>query len=268
MTMTLEEMKERKRQLGYTNEQIADWSNVPLSTVQKVFSGATQAPRYETLRAIESVLTDRASRASLTVREAAHQYGRAIEKKQGEYTVADYYAWPEEERIELIDGVIYDMSAPLIVHQDIVGEISYTLKSYIKKNKGKCRVYEAAVDVQLDCDNKTMVQPDILVACQQNRFTRKNMLGAPDMVVEVLSKHTRKKDMTIKLNKYVNAGVREYWIVDAEKESVIVYDIENDMAISVYTFENQVPVRIFNGECVVDFKDIKEYIADLPKEEQ
>ena len=87
------------------------------------------------------------------------------------------------------------------------------------------------------------------------------------MVVEVLSKHTRKKDMTIKLNKYVNAGVREYWIVDPEKESVIVYDVENDMGISVYTFDNQVPVRIFNGECVVDFKEIKEYIADLPKEE-
>ena len=265
--MTLEEMRERKRQLGYTNEQIADWSSVPLSTVQKVFSGATQAPRYETLRAIERVLTDRSAEASLTVREATHQYGRAIEKKQGEYTVADYYAWPEDERIELIDGIIYDMSAPYVVHQDLVGEISYVLQSYVKKNKGKCRVYVAPVDVQLDCDNKTMVQPDILVACQRDKFTRKNMLGAPDMVVEVLSPNTRKKDMTIKLKKYVEAEVREYWIVDPDKETVIVYDIEHDMEVAVYTFEDQVPVRIFDNECVVDFKEIKEYIANLPMEE-
>lgn len=267
MAMTLEEMKERKRQLGYTNEQISDWSNVPLSTVQKVFSGATQAPRYETLRAIERVLTDRSAEASLTVREAPCLYGRAIEKRQGEYTVADYYAWPEEERIELIDGVIYDMGAPLLVHQDLVGELAYQLKSFIKGKKGTCRVYEAPVDVQLDCDNKTMVQPDILVVCKKDKLTRKNMQGAPDLVVEVLSKGTRKKDMTIKLNKYTEAGVREYWIVDPEKECIVVYDIENDLDISVYTFDNQVPVRIFNNECVIDFAEIKEYISEIPQKE-
>ncbi len=267
MAMTLEEMKERKRQLGYTNEQIANWADIPVSTVQKVFSGATQAPRYETLRAIESVLTDRSAEAVLTVREAPCLYGRAIEKRQGEYTVSDYYAWPEEEHIELIDGVIYDMGAPLLVHQLIAGEISYNIRTFIKKNKGKCMVFDAPVDVQLDCDNKTMVQPDILVICKKDKLTYKNMQGAPDFVVEVLSKETRKKDMTIKLNKYVEAGVREYWIVDLEKESVVVYDIENELSVSVYTFDNQVPVRIFNNECVIDFAEIKEYISEIPQKE-
>ena len=242
--MTIEEMKERKRQLGYTNEQIADLSNVPLSTVQKVFSGATQAPRYETLRAIERVLT-----------------------KRVEYTLADYYAWPEEERIELIDGVIYNMSAPLLVHQAIVGEIAYTLKDYVKKNKGTCMVFEGPIDVQLDCDNKTMIQPDILVVCGREKFGRKNILGAPDMVVEVLSPNTRRKDMTIKLSKYASAGVREYWMVDPERENIIVYDIENDMIMAVYTFKQQVPVRIFREECVVDFQEIKEYVSSLGVEE-
>lgn len=255
--MTLSEMKERKKELGYSCEQIADWSDVPLSTVQKVFSGATKAPRYETLRAIEEVLTDRPASA---VRESKVLYGRMIEKEQGDYTVADYYAWPEDERIELIDGVIYDMAAPSFEHQDIIGEISYVLKRYVKEKKGKCKVAFSPVDVQLDCDNKTMVQPDVMVICKSDVITKKNIFGVPDFVIEVLSKSTRKKDMGIKLSKYINAGVREYWIVDLENERIIVYDIEHDIQVSIYTFENQVPVGIFNNECIVDFKEIKEYL--------
>lgn len=257
--MTLSEMKERKKELGYSYEKIADWSGVPLSTVQKVFSGVTQSPRYDTLRAIEEVLTDE---PAMAVREAAVQYGRPIEKKQGEYTTADYYAWPEDERIELIDGVIYDMSAPSWVHQDIIGEIAYALKKYIKENNGKCKVGVSPVDVQLDRDHKTMVQPDIMVICKRNIINKKSVFGAPDMIIEVLSKSTRKKDMTVKLNKYVNAGVREYWMVDLEKDSIIVYDIENDMTISIYTFEDKVPVKIFDDQCLIDFKGIKAYLEE------
>ena len=258
--MTLSEMKERKKELGYSYEQIAEMSGVPLSTVQKVFSGATQSPRYDTLVAIEKILVNDSSSA---VRETACEYGKGLGKKQGEYTIEDYYNWPDDERIELIDGVIYDMATPLIVHQDIVGEIGFILKSYIKKKKGKCKVYDMPVDVQLDCDNRTMVQPDIQIVCDREKFTERVVFGAPDFVLEVLSPSTRKKDMTIKLNKYVHAGVREYWIVDPKKEIVIVYEIgekEEDMQVSFYTFESQVPVRIFDNACMVDFKEIKEYI--------
>lgn len=257
--MTLSEMKERKRELGYSYEQIAEKSGVPLSTVQKVFSGATQSPRYDTLAAIERVLGNYASSG---VREAICEYGKDIAKKQGEYTIEDYYVWPEDERIELIDGVIYAMAAPLMVHQDIVSEIGFVLKSFIKKKKGKCKIYDMPVDVQLDCDNKTMVQPDILIVCDKDKVTKQCVFGAPDFVVEVLSKSTRKKDMGIKLSKYINAGVREYWIVDPEKESIIVYDIEHDIQVSVYSFESQVPVKIFHDECIVDFKEIKAYLEE------
>ena len=124
--MTLEEMKAKKKELGYSYEHIADYSGVPLSTVQKVFSGATQSPRYDTLRAIERVLSDP---HPMAVKEAAIEYGRPIQKRQGEYTVTDYYGWPEEDRIELIDGVIYDLSAPDIKHQELVGEIAYLLRN-------------------------------------------------------------------------------------------------------------------------------------------
>lgn len=261
--MTLSEMKERKRELGYSYEQISDMSGVPLSTVQKVFSGATQSPRYETLLAIETVLEDY---STSKVREAARQYGNKPMKKQGEYTIEDYYNWPEDERIELIDGVIYHVSMPSIKHQSIVGEIDYTLKSYVKREKGKCRIFGAGIDVRLDCDDKTMVVPDISVVCKKDKFTDQYLDGAPDLVVEVLSPSTRKKDMTLKLSKYAEAGVREYWIIDPKKETVIVYEFndedETDSQIHFYTFENQVPVGIWNGECIVDFAEIKSYLEE------
>ena len=68
--------------------------------------------------------------------------------------------------------------------------------------------------------------------------------------------------MGIKLAKYIGANVREYWIVDLDKERVIVYDIEHDIQVTIYTFENKIPVGIWNGECVVDFAEIKEYLED------
>jgi Uma2 family endonuclease len=255
--MTLEEMRAKKKELGYSYEHIADYSGVPLSTVQKVFSGATQSPRYDTLRAIEKVLLDS---HPMVVKEAAIEYGRPIQKRQGEYTVSDYYAWPEEDRIELIDGVIYDMGAPSIIHQMILSRLSFHLQMHIAKNNGKCMVLQSPTDVQLDRDDKTMVQPDILVVCQRDRITKQNVYGAPDMVVEVLSKSTRKKDMSLKLHKYSNAGVLEYWIVDPENKMVLVYDLENDMEIAMYSFKDKVPVKIFNNECVVDFSEIEEYM--------
>ena len=259
--MTLEEMRERKRELGYSYEQIADMSGVPLSTVQKVFSGATQSPRYETLLAIETVLEDY---STSRVREVAHSYASIPPKRQGEYTVDDYYNWPEDERIELIDGVIYHVSMPSIRHQLIVGEIDFVFKSFVKSKKGKCKIFGAGVDVRIDRDDKTIVVPDIAIVCQKDNLTERYMDGAPDLVVEVLSPSTKKKDLTIKYVKYASAGVREYWIVDPKKESVVVYEFsgeeELDVQIHLYTFDNQIPVGIWNGECVVDFAEIKEYL--------
>lgn len=261
--MTLSEMKERKKELGYSYEQISELSGVPLSTVQKVFSGATQSPRYETLLAIEHVLKDY---SSSKISEASCQYGNILGKKQGEYTIEDYYNWPIDERIELIDGVIYHVSMPSIRHQRIVGEIDFCFKSFVRRKKGKCEVFGAGIDVRLDYDDWTMVVPDITVVCEKDKFTEQYLNGAPDLVVEVLSKSTRKKDMTLKLGKYAEAGVREYWIIDPQKETVIVYKFsredESDLQIQLYTFENQVPVGIWDGECMVDFAEIKAYLSE------
>ena len=255
--MTVEEMKRRKKVLGYSYEKISELSGVPLGTVQKIFSGVTESPRYDTLQALEKAFK---SQEEDRVKEAAAMY-RA--KNQGEYTMEDYYALPEERRAELIDGIIYDMASPTSVHQLIGAEIWEQLKSYIRNSKGKCVPMLAPLDVQLDCDDRTMVQPDVLVVCDRERIHMNCVYGAPDFIVEIMSKATRKKDSIIKLNKYMNAGVREYWMVDTESRKVVVYDFAHEEYPVIYGGEDKVPVGIFDGECKVDCGEIYEYMNFL-----
>lgn len=200
--------------------------------------------------------------ADEAVHEAQAMY-MPYEKVQGEYTLEDYNHIPDEKRAELIDGVIYNMSAPAQIHQLISGRIFKAFSDYIERKKGMCIPVYAPLDVQLDCDDKTMVQPDVLIVCDRKKFQGRVVFGAPDLIVEILSESTRKKDMTVKLSKYAQAGVREYWIIDPDRRKVIVYDFENDMDVSVYGFEHKVPAGIFGGECVVDFKEIEDYISFL-----
>ena len=198
---------------------------------------------------------------AVTIREEVVPY--LASKQQGEYTIDDYYAIPDEYRTELIDGVIYDMAAPTVIHQIVIAVIGNKLFNYVEKKKGKCIVLPAAVDVQLDCDDRTMVQPDILVVCKKEKMKKRNVYGAPDFVVEVLSPSTRKKDIYIKKEKYQKAGVREYWMVDTEKERVIVHRFEKNNLSVIYTFKDKVPVGIWEGECKVDFAEIARRIEFL-----
>ncbi len=256
--MTIQEMCQKKQQLGYSYEKIAELSNLPLSTVQKVLGGITKSPRYDTLKALEAVF-EKPTAQMIAEAPLSYSYG----KKQGEFTLEDYYRIPDDIRVELIDGVIYDMAAPTSLHQFISLEISVVLHEYIRKNKGRCIPLAAPVDVQLDCDEKTMLQPDVLIVCDREKFRRGIVYGAPDFIVEILSPSTRKKDLSVKLTKYMNAGVREYWIVDPDKKRVIVYDMEHDAFPEIYTFQDQVPVRIFEGKCTINFKEVFEYAEFL-----
>lgn len=193
------------------------------------------------------------------VKEALSAYG--IQKKQGEYTLEDYYTLPDDIRVELIDGVFYDMSSPGIVHQDIAFIIHTALNDYMKKNKKPCRVFEAAVDVQLFCDDKTMVQPDILVVCDLDKIKEFGIYGAPDFILEILSRSTRKKDMGVKFEKYLKAGVREYWMLDPRKKVLITYDFEDeDFVPCVHPLTGSVPVAITGGELQIDLEPVAECI--------
>lgn len=255
--MTVQEMRERKKELGYTYSRIAELSGVPLGTVQKVLGGITTTPRYETLMALEQVLGES---EGMFLREPKSAY---LTKSQGDYTLDDYYLIPDDMRVELIDGVIYDMTAPTSAHQLIAGFIHGKFLSYILEKKGECLPMISPLDVQLDCDNKTMVQPDVIIVCDRDKIINRCVYGAPDFVIEVLSKSTKKKDSVIKLQKYMNAGVREYWMIDPERKTVVVYDFENEEYPVIYGFDAEVPVRIWNGECQISFPELYEHIRFL-----
>lgn len=140
------------------------------------------------------------------------------------YTLADIEALPEGERAELIDGEMFRMDAPLRIHQDIVMELSFEIISYIRKNKGNCKVYAAPFAVRIKKDNLNYVEPDISVVCDHEKLDEKGCYGAPDWVIEILSPSSVKMDCERKVKLYCETGVREYWIVDPEKETVTVYD--------------------------------------------
>lgn len=188
-------------------------------------------------------------------------------KKQGEYTIEDRNTLPEDHPSELIDGVIYNMTSPALRHQSISGSIYRQLWNNVDAHGGNCTPFIAPTDVRLDRDERTMVVPDVFVICQPDDDRMDNdkyINGAPDLIIEVLSPSTRRKDMFTKLYKYEAAGVREYWIVDPKKEKIIVYIFgeEEDFEVSLYGFDSEIPVGIYQGECRIDFKRI---VRDLKR---
>jgi len=150
------------------------------------------------------------------------------------YTYRDYRTWPEEERWELIDGAAYNMSpAPRRFHQWIVTNLTVKIGNYLKGHP--CEVYVSPFDVLLPAfgeteqdDITTVVQPDISVICDKAKLTGQGCTGAPDLVVEILSHWTAKKDFNEKLHLYERHGVREYWIIDPGNRFVHVYLLGED----------------------------------------
>jgi Uma2 family endonuclease len=147
--------------------------------------------------------------------------------KQGErFTLDQWRSWPQDERWELIDGIAYAMSpAPRIPHQNFAGEIFYALRSFLEDKP--CKPFIAPADVYLTDDSEdgadTVVQPDVMVVCDEGKVQDDGIHGAPDFVAEVLSESTAYKDWNIKKALYERSGVREYWLVSTETGSVFRY---------------------------------------------
>ena len=183
------------------------------------------------------------------------------------YTYADYLTWIDDKARELIHGFIKMMSAPLVEHARANTEIFWNLVSFVKKNKGKCEVFTAPFDVRLPrngerADNKidTVVQPDICVICDLSKLDERGCCGAPDIVIEVLSISTAKKDMTEKFALYEEFDVKEYWIVNPEEETILSFILQKDGkydAGTLYCVEGKIPVYIFDNY-QIDLSDIFE----------
>lgn len=288
--VTIKELKDRKKELCYSNKMISDISGVPVSTLQKIFGGSTETPRYETLIKLERALfpADRDLRVGdpyyrpdgglykMHVEEPLEAYDcsalsgydksfRSHGKRQGEYTIADMMDLPDGVRMELIDGVLYDTASPTTFHQAIIMDVFMQIAPVLHSADGDCAVFVAPLDVQFEADDdKTLVQPDLLIACGKDKYINETgrILGAPDMVMEVLSPSSISKDRFIKLNKYWQKGVREYWVVDPDRQIIHVYCFGDINGFSEYTFEDRVPLRIFEGKLSVNFASVKRHLTD------
>jgi len=272
--MTIEEMKKQKKKLGYTNRKIAEETGIPLGTVQKIFAGVTRSPRWEKLQALEQLLKeedhpsvslpDQRQRVPSMVREGGlyawkqpddRDPSGGKDPRQGTYTVDDYMSLPDDRRVELIDGFLYDMASPSLLHQAILRELVMQFYRCMEDHPD-CELFFAPSDVQLGKNRRTVVQPDLYVFCGRELRHNDMLREAPDFIIEVVSPANPEHDKFRKLNKYRFAGVREYWIVDPQTRKITVYRLEQDLDPEVYGFTDTVVVGISEGSCRIDFADI------------
>ncbi len=180
------------------------------------------------------------------------------------YTYADYLSFKGDERMEIINGeIVMITSSPTPEHQWILKKIQNQLENFLE---GKpCESYPAPLDVRLfekegDTPENvdTVVQPDIIVVCDKNKFDKKGVKGAPDLAIEILSPSTHRHDCLVKFNLYQRAGVREYWIVDPKNKSVQVFlpDGNGIYRISeAYGSKDIAKVNILNG-CFIELSKV------------
>lgn len=171
------------------------------------------------------------------------------------YTIEDIYNLPEGRRTELIDGRIYDMAPPTRKHQTIARELFSSIDYYIRTKNGSCEAFFAPFAVFLKKDDTNYVEPDIFVICDPNKLTDKGCMGAPDWIIEIVSPASRRMDYFTKLFHYQTAGVREYWIVDPDKDRITVYDFASEDT-KEYNFSDSVKVGIYE-DLHINFSNIK-----------
>lgn len=179
----------------------------------------------------------------------------ALQPQLTHTTLEEYDALPEDTRAEIFDGQIFYMPSPSQEHQTISMELSTILNTYIKNNKGDCRVFHAPFDVKLSDSPLTVVQPDLMIICDKNKLDGKRCNGAPDFIIEIVSPGNPADDYIRKLYHYKNAGVREYWIVDPQRKNITVNYFAGNLLNVPYTFNSVIKVNICNN-LFVDFSDI------------
>ncbi len=186
------------------------------------------------------------------------------------YSYADYYQWQFDERVELINGQVYAMSpTPNLLHQEICGNIYNPLKNFLKDNI--CKVFFAPFDVRLSrkvIDDKsifTVLQPDVCVICDLMKLDKRGCVGAPDIVVEVLSKGNNSKELKNKYNVYEEVGVKEYWVVSPQNQTVTIYTLTDG---KFHSSRMMVPGDMVTSAVLADFSlDLAEVFGGMEEED-
>ena len=159
-----------------------------------------------------------------------------------EYSYSDYMKWQFQERVELIMGKIFPMSAPTTLHQHIIGELFFNIYSFFKYTS--CNVILSPIDVRLPVGKqgntfKTVVQPDLCVICDKSKIVTQGIIGAPDLVIEILSPSNRQIEMHEKFEAYQASLVREYWIIHPGEQWMLQYVLsENNLFVLHKKHEN------------------------------
>lgn len=167
------------------------------------------------------------------------------------YTYEDIEKIDDNNRYEIYDGELILMSAPATKHQAILRDLSYQFCTFFKDKK--CIPYFAPLDVRLDAKGKkstNVVQPDLLVVCDHDKIRENGIEGAPDFVLEILSKSNRYHDLIYKMNLYQRFGVREYWIVDIENGLILACKLGKGNLFNLpkkYKIKEKIKSSIFKG---------------------
>lgn len=183
----------------------------------------------------------------------------ALQPQLNIITLEEYENIPEDKRVEVFDGVIYDMSSPSQIHQTISMELATLINTYIKEKKGLCKVFHAPFDVKLSDKPLTIVQPDLMIICDKDKLDGKRCNGAPDFIIEIVSPGNPEDDYIRKLYYYKNAGVREYWIVDPRRKVVTVNYFEGNILNIQYSFDSVIKVNIYN-DFLINFSEIADML--------
>lgn len=181
----------------------------------------------------------------------------ALQAQREPITLEQYENLPENIRAEVFEGQIYYMASPSQVHQSILLELSSALNAYVKRKRGKCKVFIAPFDVKLSTNPLIIVQPDIMIICDKDKLDGNRCNGAPDFIIEIISPGNPSDDYIRKLYYYQNYGVREYWIVDPRSQTILAYFFEQgSFDVQHFTFQDKIKVNIYD-DLWVDFAELE-----------
>ena len=248
--MDIKELNEKRLLKKMSYEDIAEFTGIKQEDVKPILLEQTKEYSYEGLLAMEQAILsgDRMPFAynaiehrPVMIREEPYRYYAR------EYTEEDWKRISEHTRAELIHGRLYMMGQPSRMHQWIVSELMYLIKDYIRKHKGKCKVYSAPFGVRLFQDDSVIVEPDISMICSEDILTDKGCEGAPDWVIEVVSVSNSSYDYNTKLEQYQKAGVRECWIIDPFRRTVLMWLRDCSEKSGYYSYDKKVEAWCLDG---------------------
>jgi Uma2 family endonuclease len=185
----------------------------------------------------------------------------------GRYSYADYLTWQMDEMVEIIKGKVFKpaAAAPRRIHQEVTLKVARKLADYLDQKP--CKIFVAPFDVRLPVKSKrnedifTVVQPDICVVCDRSKLDDAGCIGAPDLIIEILSPGSNRKELKYKYEVYEESGVKEYWVIQPTEQTLLIYSLTTGKYVPSRLFS---PGDIVSSACIEGFSlDLEEVFKDL-----